>query len=170
MRHKEPITLKARDGLALHGYVTRPRDDAGPYPLVVMPHDGPRDRDTWGYDWEVQLLANYGYAVLQVNYRGSTGYGDDFKHAGDGEWGGKIQDDISDATRWAVEQGLAAKDNICAYGAGFGGYAALMGAIQEPSLYRCAASYGAMTDLEAVREQRPEPVQGAANAFGGDVR
>ena len=149
MRHKEPIQLKARDGLTLHGYVTRPRDDAGPWPLVVRPHGGPHGiRDGWGYDWETQLLASYGYAVLQVNFRGSGGYGVEFEEAGYREWGGKMQDDITDATLWAVEQKIATRDNICIHGSSFGGYAALMGAVREPDLYRCAASDAGITDLE----------------------
>jgi dipeptidyl aminopeptidase/acylaminoacyl peptidase len=149
MRHKESIALAARDGRTLHGYLTRPRDAPGPYPLVVLPHGGPHYvRDTWDYDWEAQLLAAYGYAVLQVNFRGSGGYGEDFMRAGFREWGGKIQDDITDATLWAIQQNIAAKDNICIYGASFGGYAALMGAVREPSLYQCAASYAGITDLE----------------------
>jgi dipeptidyl aminopeptidase/acylaminoacyl peptidase len=149
MRHKETISLAARDGPTLHGYLTRPRDEPGPYPLVVLPHGGPHYvRDTWDFDWEAQLLASYGYAVLQVNYRGSDGYGEDFMRAGFREWGGKIQDDITDATLWAIQQNIAAKDNICIYGSSFGGYAALMGAVREPSLYQCAASYAGVTDLE----------------------
>ena len=149
MRHKEIVELAARDGQVLHGYLTRPRDEAGPYPLVVLPHGGPHYvRDTWDFDWEAQLLANYGYAVLQVNYRGSAGYGEDFLRAGFREWGGKMQDDLTDATLWAIEHDIAAKDNICIYGASYGGYAALMGAVREPSLYQCAISYAGVTDLE----------------------
>lgn len=106
MRPKEPIALRARDGPGLRGYLTRPRDAAGPYPLIVLPHGGPHGiRDRWGYDPEVQLLANRGYAVLQVNFRGSSGYGADFEHAGYGEWGVAMQDDITDATLWAIEEG-----------------------------------------------------------------
>jgi dipeptidyl aminopeptidase/acylaminoacyl peptidase len=149
MRHKAPVQFEARDGLRLHGYLTRPRDDAGPYPLVVLPHGGPHGiRDRWGYDWETQLLAHYGYAVLQVNFRGSGGYGVEFEEAGYREWGAKMQDDITDATLWAIEQKIAEKDNICIYGASYGGYAALMGAVREPDLYRCVASDAGVTDLE----------------------
>jgi dipeptidyl aminopeptidase/acylaminoacyl peptidase len=101
-----------------------------------------------GFDWEAQLLAHYGYAVLQVNFRGSSGYGEDFKYAGYHEWGGKMQDDVTDATLWAIEQKIASKDNICIYGASYGGYAALMGAVREPTLYKCAASYAGVTDLQ----------------------
>lgn len=147
MRPKRPITLAARDGLQLHGYVTQPAG-SDPAPLVVLPHDGPwGERDTWEFDWKVQLLANRGYAVLQVNYRGSAGYGVDFENAGNGEWGGRIQDDITDATRWAIEQKIARADRICIYGDGYGGYAALMSVVREPGLFRCAIGYGVVYDL-----------------------
>jgi dienelactone hydrolase len=148
-RPMESVSLRARDGTPLHGYLTRPRDGAGPFPLVVLVHPDPYEsRDVWGYDWQTQLLANHGYAVLRVNYRGSTGYGEDFRAAGYGRWGREMQDDLTDATRWAIDQGIATKDNVCIYGTGYGGYAALMGAVRETALYRCAASYGGVTDLE----------------------
>lgn len=116
MRPKEPIRLTARDGLPLHGYITRPAGK-GPHPMIVLPHGGPHGvRDRWASDPEVQLFANRGYAVLQINYRGSGGYGMDFEAAGYLEWGGKIQDDITDATRWAIEQGIADADRICSWG------------------------------------------------------
>ena len=147
MRPKRPIVVMARDGLQLRGYVTRPATD-GPAPLVVLLHDGPwSPRDRWEFDWEVQLLASRGYAVLQVNHRGTSGYGIDFEHAGNGAWGREIQDDITDATRWAIEQGIARADSICAYGKGYGGYAALMSVMREPGLFRCAIAYGAVYDL-----------------------
>lgn len=153
MRPKEPVTLAARDGLTLHGYLTRPRDGDGPFPLVVLPHGGPHGvRDRWDFDWEVQLLANRGYAVLQVNYRGSGGYGIDFLEAGYGEWGGLMQDDLTDATRWAIEQGITEADSICIYGASYGAYAALMGAVREPDLYRCAIGHAGVYDLELMFE------------------
>ena len=121
--------MKARDGLQLHGYVTRPAGD-GPHAMVVMPHGGPYGvRDSWEFEPEVQLLANRGYAVLQINFRGSGGYSMDFQRAGYREWGGKMQDDLTDATRWAIEQKIAPADRICIYGASYGGYAALMGAV-----------------------------------------
>jgi dipeptidyl aminopeptidase/acylaminoacyl peptidase len=147
MRPKEPFTFKARDGLELQGYVTRPTGD-NPYPMIVLPHGGPHGvRDTWEYDPEVQLLASRGYAVLQVNYRGSGGFGIDFETSGYGEWGAKMQDDITDATRWAIEQKIAIADRICIYGGSYGGYAALMGAAREPDLYRCAIGYAGVYDL-----------------------
>jgi dipeptidyl aminopeptidase/acylaminoacyl peptidase len=149
MRPKEPIIVAARDGQRLHGYLTRPADDAGPFPLIVLPHGGPHEvRDTWGFDWEVQLLANRGYAVLQINFRGSGGYGVDFAKAGYGEWGALMQDDITDATRWAISEGITNADKICIFGASYGGYAAMMGVIREPDLYRCAVAHAGVYDLE----------------------
>jgi dipeptidyl aminopeptidase/acylaminoacyl peptidase len=148
MRPKEPFTFKARDGLTLHGYITRPAG-TGPYPMVVIPHGGPHGvRDYWEFDSEAQLFANRGYAVLQVNYRGSGGFGDEFEHKGYKEWGGKIQDDITDATRWAIDQKIAIPDRICIYGSSFGAYSALEGVIREPALYRCAIGYAGIYDLE----------------------
>jgi dipeptidyl aminopeptidase/acylaminoacyl peptidase len=148
MRPKQPFTFKARDGLTLNGYITCPYGD-GPYPMVVIPHGGPDGiRDTWEFDSETQLFANRGYAVLQVNFRGSGGFGDDFRRKGYNEWGGKIQDDITDATRWAIDQKIAIPDRICIYGFGFGAYSAFEGVIREPILYRCAIGYAGVYDLE----------------------
>ncbi|HEX2583733.1 MAG TPA: S9 family peptidase, partial [Steroidobacteraceae bacterium] len=147
MHAKEPFVFKARDGLELHGYVTRPGKE-GPYPTVVLPHGGPIARDEWDYDWEVQLLASRGYAVLQLNFRGSDGFGMDFEKSGYREWGAKMQDDITDATHWAIDNKLTVPDRICIFGASYGGYAALMGAVREPTLYRCAIGYAGVYDLE----------------------
>ena len=146
----EPISLKSRDGLALHGYLTRPsgQEDAKNLPTVVFVHGGPYGiRDHWEFDPHVQMLASRGYAVLQVNYRGSGGYGEAFEHAGFREWGGKMQDDVTDATRWAIAQGVADPKRICIFGASYGGYAALEGAVKEPELYRCAIGYVGVYDL-----------------------
>ncbi|MDR7133840.1 dipeptidyl aminopeptidase/acylaminoacyl peptidase [Lysobacter niastensis] len=145
----QPITITARDGMKLHGYVTRPKG-AGerPLPMVVMPHGGPYGiRDAWAFNDEGQLLAQAGYAVLQLNYRGSGGYGRSYESAGGREWGGEMQDDLTDATRWAITQGIADKSRICLYGASYGGYASLMGVAKEPSLYACAAGYVGVYDL-----------------------
>jgi dipeptidyl aminopeptidase/acylaminoacyl peptidase len=174
MRPKEPFTLKARDGLELQGYVTRPTGD-GPHPMVVLPHGGPHGyHDTWEFEPEVQLLASRGYAVLQVNFRGSSGYGMDFVRAGYREWGGKMQDDIADATRWAIEQKIAAADRICIYGASYGGYSALMSAAREPDLYRCAIGYAGVYDLELMYQSgdTPDSRNGVAyleRVLGSDV-
>lgn len=150
MAPKQPIEFKARDGLTIHGYITLPVDRAADQklPMIVLPHGGPIGlRDHWRWDPEVQLLANRGYAVLQPNYRGSGGYGRDFTNAGMREYGGKMQDDVTDATRWAVQAGYADPARICIYGASYGAYAAMMGAIREPDLYRCAAGYAGRYDL-----------------------
>ncbi|RNF86132.1 alpha/beta hydrolase family protein [Montanilutibacter psychrotolerans] len=143
-----PISLPSRDGLTLHGYLTRPVGATGALPMVVMPHGGPFGvRDDWGFDRDVQILANAGYAVLQVNFRGSTGYGRAFNQAGARQWGGKMQDDLTDATRWAIAQGHTVADKICIYGASYGAYAALMGVAKEPGLYKCAVGYVGLYDL-----------------------
>ncbi|MEP7043241.1 MAG: S9 family peptidase [Dokdonella sp.] len=150
MSKVEPIALKARDGLTLHGYLTRPRgkEVARALPLVVYVHGGPFGiRDTWEFDPVLQALASRGYAVLQVNFRGSGGYGAAFDHAGYREWGGKMQDDVTDATQWAIGQGIADPKRICIFGASYGGYAALEGAVKEPDLYRCAIGYVGVYDL-----------------------
>jgi dipeptidyl aminopeptidase/acylaminoacyl peptidase len=145
---KQPVTFKARDGLTLHGYITRPKG-AGPYPMVVLPHGGPHGvRDAWEFDPDVQLLANRGYAVLQVNYRGSGGFGEAFRRLGYKQWGGKIQDDIADATLWAIDQNITTRDRVCIYGHSFGAYAALEGVVREPTLYHCSIGYAGIYDLE----------------------
>lgn len=165
MRPKEPIEVAARDGLKLHGYLTRPAGD-GPYPLIVLPHGGPHGvRDAWYFDSEAQLLANRGYAVLQLNYRGSGGYGMDFQLAGHREWGGRMQDDLTDATHWAVEQKIAQSDRICIYGVSYGGYAALMGAVREPKLYRCAIGVAGAYDLELMLSSADIPLSRTGRAY-----
>lgn len=149
MAPKRPIVVTARDGLELGGYLTTPKGSSGKQlPLVVLPHGGPFGiEDVWGFDDEPQLLAAAGYAVLQVNFRGSGGYGRAFTRAGAREWGGKMQDDVTDATRWAISEGIADPKRICIYGASYGAYAALMGAAREPDLYACAAGYVGVYDL-----------------------
>jgi dipeptidyl aminopeptidase/acylaminoacyl peptidase len=146
------VTVKARDGLTLHGYLTPPRGvSAGPASMVVMPHGGPFGIfDTWSFDDDTHLLTEAGYAVLRINFRGSGNYGARFRRAGAREWGARMQDDLTDATRWAIEQNIADPARICIYGASYGGYAALMGAAREPDLYRCAVGYVGVYDLEAM--------------------
>jgi dipeptidyl aminopeptidase/acylaminoacyl peptidase len=143
----EPFTMKARDGLELSGYLTVPIEGRSPYPLVVMPHGGPHARDWWTYDPEVQFLASRGYAVLQVNFRGSAGYGLGFEHAGYRKWGAEIQYDIIDATRWALGQKRIDDKRVCIMGGSFGGYSALMSSILEPDLYKCAIGMVGVYDL-----------------------
>jgi dipeptidyl aminopeptidase/acylaminoacyl peptidase len=135
----EPISFEARDGLEIHGYLTVPpalgREKV---PMVLNVHGGPWVRDVWGYDPEAQWLANRGYACLQVNYRGSTGYGKRFLNAGNKEWGAKMHDDLVDAAGWAIERGIADPERVAIYGGSYGGYAALVGATFTPDLFRCA--------------------------------
>ncbi len=133
-----PVHIRARDGLILHGYLTLPiGGEAKKLPTVINVHGGPWARDAWGYDPESQWLANRGYATLQLNYRGSTGYGKAFINAGDREWGGKMQDDISDAAAWLIEQGIADPKRIGIFGGSYGGYAVLAGLTFTPDLYAC---------------------------------
>ncbi|MFC5577473.1 alpha/beta hydrolase family protein [Lysobacter niabensis] len=149
MASMQPIRVTARDGVALHGYLSVPQGSTGKgLPLVVLPHGGPFGiQDAWGFQNEVQLLAQAGYAVLQLNFRGSGGYGISFQRAGQRQWGLAMQDDITDATRWAIKEGIADPKRVCLYGASYGGYASLMGVAKEPDLYRCAAGYVGVYDL-----------------------
>jgi dipeptidyl aminopeptidase/acylaminoacyl peptidase len=135
----EPITFTSRDGLTIHGYLTLPAGkEQSNLPMVLNVHGGPWARERWGYNPEAQWFANRGYACLQVNYRGSTGYGKDFLNAGNKEWGGKMHDDLVDAVQWAIEQGLADPHKVAIYGGSYGGYAALVGATFTPDLFSCA--------------------------------
>ncbi len=144
----KPVTYKSRDGLAIHGYLTIPLNKkAKNLPTVILPHGGPWARDKWGYDAEVQMLSNRGYAVLQMNYRGSFGYGKEFWEAGFGEWGLKMQDDITDGVNWLVQQGIADPNRVGIYGFSFGGYCALQGVVRTPELYRCAVSLGGLNNI-----------------------
>ena len=143
------ITLQARDGRPLHGFLTVPPGvPMRALPMVVVPHGGPIGvLDDGTYSTETQMLAAAGYAVLQVNFRGSAGYGRAHAQAARKQWGAAMQDDVTDATRWAIEQGIADRERICIYGASYGAYAALMGTVREPGLYRCAAGYVGIYDL-----------------------
>ena len=149
MAEMKPVRYVARDGTPVHGYLTLPPgSDGKDLPLIVNPHGGPFGPfDAWGFNPEVQLFANRGYAVLQVNFRGSGNYGRAFTRLGYRQWGGTMQDDLTDATKWAIEQGIADADRVCIYGASYGGYAALMGVAKEPKLYRCAVGYVGVYDM-----------------------
>jgi dipeptidyl aminopeptidase/acylaminoacyl peptidase len=133
-----PVTFPARDGLTIPAYLTVPVHAQGQKPLVVLVHGGPWVRDRWGFNPEAQWLASLGFACLQVNYRGSTGYGKKFLHAGDREWGAKMQNDLTDAVSWAVSSGIADPKRVAIYGGSYGGYAALAGAAFTPDVYCCA--------------------------------
>jgi len=142
------VRYKARDGLMIPGYLTMPLDRPDhALPLIVMPHGGPFTRDTWDYDPFVQFLASRGYAVLQPNFRGSTGYGKDYVVKGYGQWGRAMQDDVDDGVDWLVATGKVDPKRVCIMGASYGGYAALWGAIRNPEKYRCAISLSGVTDL-----------------------
>lgn len=141
------ITYTARDGTQIPGYLTTPPHGAAPYPLIVMPHGGPTARDYLAWDHWVQFLASRGYAVLQPNFRGSSGYGGDFEAAGYGQWGLLMQDDVTDGAKAMIEQGIADPNRMCIVGGSYGGYAALMGAIVTPDLFQCAVSFAGVTDI-----------------------
>ncbi len=148
MAPTQPIRYKARDGLTIHGYLTLPVGrEPKALPCIVNPHGGPWARDVWGYNPEVQFLANRGYCVLQMNFRGSTGYGRAFWEASFGQWGLKMQDDITDGVKWLVEQGIADPSRVGIYGASYGGYATLAGVAFTPELYAAAVNYVGVSNL-----------------------
>ncbi len=142
-----PISYAARDGLTIHGYLTLPRGGGANLPLVVNPHGGPWARDAWGYNPEVQFLANRGYAVLQVNFRGSVGYGRAFWEKSFRQWGKTMQDDVTDGVKYAIAQGIADPKRIAIYGGSYGGYAALAGLAFTPELYACGVDYVGVSNL-----------------------
>jgi len=144
-----PITITARDGVTLRGYLTVPNGrEAEDLPLILHPHGGPYGvRDSWGFNRHVQFLASRGYAVLQVNFRGSGGYGKRFMDIAWQQWGLAMQDDLSDAVKWAIDEGIADPDRVCIYGASYGGYATMAGITTSPELYQCAVNYVGVVDL-----------------------
>lgn len=156
LAHMRPISFRSRDGLTIHGYLTTPRSVAPlNLPLVVLVHGGPWMRDDWGYDPEVQLLANRGYAVLQVNYRGSLGYGKRFLNAAVREWGGAMHDDLVDGVSWAVQEGIADPDRVGIYGTSYGGYAALVGLTFTPQVFACGVADAGPSSLLTLIESFP---------------
>lgn len=148
MASMQPIEYTSRDGLKIHGYLTLPVGrKAENLPVIINPHGGPWARDSWGYNPEVQFLANRGYAVLQINFRGSTGYGRKFWEASFGQWGLSMQDDITDGVQWLIDQGIADPKRIAIYGASYGGYATLAGVTLTPDLYAAAVDYVGVSNL-----------------------
>ena len=156
MASMQPIHYKSSDGLTIHGYLTVPvGEKAKNLPVVVNPHGGPWARDYWGYNPEVQFLANRGYAVLQMNFRSSTGYGKEFWTKGFKQWGKKMQDDITDGVQWLISQGIADPKRIAIYGGSYGGYATLAGVTFTPDLYTCAVDYVGVSNLFTLFETLP---------------
>lgn len=149
LSHTQPIQFTSRDGLTIHGYLTIPASAPDPHnlPLVLNPHGGPWHRDVWGFNPEVQFLANRGYAVLQINFRGSTGYGKKFWEASFKQWGQNMQNDLTDGVQWAINKGIANPSKIAIYGASYGGYATLAGITYTPNLYACAIDYVGVSNL-----------------------
>lgn len=149
------ITYQARDGTAIPAYLTRPPDNSvRPGPLIVLPHGGPNERDYPRFDWIVQFLASRGYTVLQPQFRGSSGFGEAFQKAGYRQWGGLMQDDVTDGVQAMIQQGVADPRRICIVGISYGGYAALAGAAFTPQLYACAVSVSGVSDLRALLEEK----------------
>lgn len=156
MASMKPITYTSRDGLKINGYLTLPVGiEANNLPVVVNPHGGPWARDNWGYNPEVQLLANRGYAVLQMNFRGSTGYGKEFWEKSFKQWGQAMQDDITDGVQWLIDEGIADPDRIAIYGGSYGGYATLAGITNTPDLYAAAVDYVGVSNLFTFMETIP---------------
>ncbi len=152
----KPIQYQSRDGMTIHGYLTLPKGaEAKNLPVVINPHGGPWARDQWGFNPEIQFLANRGYAVLQMNFRGSTGYGRAFWEASFGEWGLKMQDDVSDGVQWLIDQGIADPKRIAIYGGSYGGYTTLAGITFTPELYACAIDYVGVSNLFTFMETIP---------------
>lgn len=142
------IRLAARDSLPLQGYLTTPENIRPNGAMLVMVHGGPHGvRDYWGFDPDVQFLVSRGYSVLQLNFRGSWGFGRKFEQSGWREWSEAIQDDIADATEWAIQEGVAERDKVCIFGASFGGYSAMMSLAKYPDLYSCGISFAGVSDL-----------------------
>ena len=138
LANMKPISFKARDGMTVHGYLTTPPGiEAKDLPMVLNVHGGPWWRDSWGYDPVAQWLANRGYAVLQVNFRGSTGYGKQFVNAADRQWGGTMHDDLIDGVNWAIKRGVADPDRVAIMGGSYGGYATLVGMTFTPDVFCC---------------------------------
>ena len=162
----QPVSFPSFDQRVIHGYFTPAKPAGSNKPLIVNVHGGPHGvRDTWGFDPEVQLLANAGYSVLQINYRGSGGYGEDFLQAGYLQWGDAIQRDIIAGTQWAIASGMADAGNVCIIGASFGGYSALQSATLAPDLFRCAVGVAGVYDLNIMKSEGDIPLKSFGIAY-----
>ena len=157
------LLIPVRDGSEIPAYLTAPKGvETKNLPTVILPHGGPHARDNAEWDFWAQFYANRGYLVLKPNFRGSTGYGRAYRRKGVRQWGGLMQDDVTDATKWLIAEGMADPDRICIAGASYGGYAALMGVIMEPGLYKCAISVNGVTNLPLLKSDDK-------NTIGGNV-
>ena len=176
MSNQLPIDYQSRDGLKINGYLTLPKgynmENAKNLPVVINPHGGPWARDSWGFNPEVQFLANRGYAVLQMNFRGSTGYGRKFFEASFKKWGREMQDDITDGTQWLIDKGIADSTRIAIYGGSYGGYATLMGLVKEPKMYAAGVDYVGVSNMFTFMKTIPpywEPMLEMMYEMVGDV-
>jgi len=157
MAEIRPVSYQARDGMTIHGYLTIPAGSEGKnLPMVMNPHGGPWARDGYGFNSEAQFLANRGYAVLQVNFRGSTGFGMNHLLSSRKQWGQTMQNDITDGVKWAIEQGVADANRVCIYGGSYGGYATMAGLAYTPELYKCGINYVGVTDLPLLFKTAPD--------------
>ena len=172
MATMKAIEYKSRDGLTIHGYLTLPKGvDAKNIPVVVNPHGGPWARDSWGFNPEAQMLANRGYGVLQMNFRGSTGYGKEFWLKSQKQWGKTMQDDITDGVNWLIKEGIADPKRVAIYGGSYGGYATLAGVTFTPDLYACAVDYVGVSNLFTFMKTIPpywEPYKAMFQELVGD--
>lgn len=166
MSKMEPISFEARDGLKIQGYLTLPLNkEPKNLPVVVLLHGGPGGRNSWGYSADVQFLANRGYAVLQINYRGSSGYGKTFFAKGFKQWGEKINDDVEDGVRWLVNENIANPKRVAIYGSGFGGFIALSSIYRNPGTYACAAASSGVINLFSYLKSFPPYYQANLKAY-----
>ena len=176
MSKQLPIDYQSRDGLKINGYLTLPKgynmENAKNLPVIINPHGGPWARDSWGFNPEIQFLANRGYAVLQMNFRGSTGYGRKFFEASFKKWGREMQDDITDGTQWLIDKGIADSSRIAIYGGSYGGYATLMGLVKEPQMYAAGVDYVGVSNMFTFMKTIPpywEPMLEMMYEMVGDV-
>lgn len=144
----QAVSYSARDGVSIPAYLTLPKDSKGPYPTVILPHGGPIARDTGRFNYWTQFLASRGYAILQPNFRGSSGYGQSYMEAGYREWGQAMQNDIIDGLKWMIDEKITDPDKVCIVGGSYGGYAALVASYQTPEYFKCAVSFAGVSDLK----------------------